>query len=68
MLKYRKLFNRKSYVCLVFFSLINKIKPGIVKKINHLPTPIAGLVSNGIESNIWCINQVIFVLEDFSKF
>ncbi|XP_032907790.1 LIM domain only protein 7 isoform X3 [Catharus ustulatus] len=23
--------------------LINKIKPGIVKKINHLPTPIAGL-------------------------
>ncbi|NXL70070.1 LMO7 protein, partial [Leptocoma aspasia] len=25
------------------FSLINKIKPGIVKKINRLPTPIAGL-------------------------
>ncbi|XP_014821359.1 PREDICTED: LIM domain only protein 7 isoform X13 [Calidris pugnax] len=23
--------------------LINKIKPGIIKKINHLPTPIAGL-------------------------
>ncbi|NXH86299.1 LMO7 protein, partial [Edolisoma coerulescens] len=27
----------------LFFSLINKIKPGIVKKINRLPTPIAGL-------------------------
>uniref|UniRef100_A0A8B9J154 LIM domain 7 n=1 Tax=Amazona collaria TaxID=241587 RepID=A0A8B9J154_9PSIT len=26
-----------------FFSLINKIKPGIVKKINRLSTPIAGL-------------------------
>uniref|UniRef100_A0A8C5TAD7 LIM domain 7 n=1 Tax=Malurus cyaneus samueli TaxID=2593467 RepID=A0A8C5TAD7_9PASS len=26
-----------------FFSLINKIKPGTVKKINRLPTPIAGL-------------------------
>ncbi|NXH42833.1 LMO7 protein, partial [Dicaeum eximium] len=28
---------------LTFFSLINKIKPGIIKKINRLPTPIAGL-------------------------
>ncbi|NXR31037.1 LMO7 protein, partial [Zosterops hypoxanthus] len=27
----------------LFFSLINKIKPGIIKKINCLPTPIAGL-------------------------
>lgn len=26
-------------------SLINKIKPGIVKRVNRLPTPIAGLVS-----------------------
>lgn len=35
------------------FSLINKIKPGIVKKINRLSTPIAGLVSNGIKYTIW---------------
>lgn len=25
--------------------LLNSIKPGLVKKINRLPTPIAGLVS-----------------------
>uniref|UniRef100_A0A8D2JJ07 Calponin-homology (CH) domain-containing protein n=1 Tax=Varanus komodoensis TaxID=61221 RepID=A0A8D2JJ07_VARKO len=26
--------------------LLNSIKPGLIKKINRLPTPIAGLVSN----------------------
>lgn len=32
-------------MCVLFSSLINKIKPGIVKRVNRLPTPIAGLVS-----------------------
>lgn len=31
-----------------FNSLINKIKPGIIKKINRLSTPIAGLVGSKI--------------------
>lgn len=31
--------------CLFHDRLLNAIKPGLVKKINRLPTPIAGLVS-----------------------
>lgn len=33
-------------ISLFSFSLINKLKPGVIKKINRLSTPIAGLVSN----------------------
>ncbi len=33
------------FLCVSFVRLLSSIKPGLVKKINRLPTPIAGLVS-----------------------
>ena len=42
-----------AYVVSLFtFSLINKLKPGVIKKINRLSTPIAGLVSNKFSSKL----------------
>ena len=32
--------------------LINKLKPGVIKKINRLSTPIAGLVSSTFSSKL----------------
>lgn len=39
-------------ISLFSFSLINKLKPGVIKKINRLSTPIAGLVSNKLSSKL----------------
>lgn len=36
------------HFCFSIFSLINKLKPGIIKKVNRRSTPIAGLVSDVI--------------------
>ena len=42
-----------AYVVSLFTSsLINKLKPGVIKKINRLSTPIAGLVSNKFSSKL----------------
>lgn len=32
--------------------LVNKLKPGVIKKINRLSTPIAGLVSKKLSSKL----------------
>lgn len=37
-----------------FSSLINKLKPGIIKKVNRRSTPIAGLVSDAINPVFRC--------------
>lgn len=39
-------------------SLINKLKPGIIKKVNRRSTPIAGLVSDVIAS-VFCFSTSI---------
>lgn len=62
-------------VCQFFFlfvftySLINQLKPGIIKRVNRLSTPIAGLVSVNIFTDltvwvflkgslaVWCISN-----------
>lgn len=43
---------------LINFRLLSSIKPGLVKKINRLPTPIAGLVSR----NERCINTELRII------
>lgn len=37
-----------SFFFLTICSLINKLKPGIIKRVNRLSTPIAGLVSTSL--------------------
>lgn len=51
------------------YSLINQLKPGIIKRVNRLSTPIAGLVSVNIFTDltvwvflkgslaVWCISN-----------
>lgn len=48
------------YHCAVIFlssppphSVINRIKPGTIKRVNRLPTPIAGLVSPFFQHCMW---------------
>lgn len=41
-----------------FSSLINKLKPGIIKKVNRRSTPIAGLVSDAINVLVFYANDV----------
>nr|XP_037864519.1 LIM and calponin homology domains-containing protein 1 isoform X1 [Chlorocebus sabaeus] len=47
--------------------LLNAIKPGLVKKINRLPTPIAGLMRKGAQE-IWKLVQDLKISKTESEF
>lgn len=55
------MFSLMLHMLLILFSicsLINKLKPGIIKRVNRLSTPIAGLVSDVI-SPVFCCSTII---------